>query len=157
MLDYIWVWTMTSVRRAGINHQSRNVLLNQRPTFLFVSCHHEDHSAVKAATKTRFLAPSRMTCHPERKRGADLYLRPCCPVPTGSRDNRHDGFAFPRPWRRICPPVVPSDRMARVKDQPSPSSSRSRCRNSKILLAQGKEGGKRRSKANRSHEINDLT
>jgi hypothetical protein len=43
---------MTSVRRAGINHQSRNVLLNQRPTFLFVSCHHEDHSAVKAAGLT---------------------------------------------------------------------------------------------------------
>jgi hypothetical protein len=52
MLDYIWAWTMTSVRRAGINNQSRNVLLNQRPTFLFVSCHHEDRSAVKAAGLT---------------------------------------------------------------------------------------------------------
>jgi len=85
---------MTSVRQAGINHQSRNVLLNQRPRFLLVSCHHEDQSAVKAATKTRFSAPSRMTCHPERKRGADLYLRPCCPVPTGSRDNQHEGICF---------------------------------------------------------------
>jgi len=45
----------------------------------------------------------------------------------------------------------------RGMDQPSPSSGRGRCRKSKILLGPGiKKGPERRSKANRSHEINDL-
>ena len=52
---------MTSARRAGIDHQSRNVPLNQQPTSLAVSPDHEDHSAAQGRYQNGFCAQNHMS------------------------------------------------------------------------------------------------